>query len=155
MDRILEIFPYIKNRIINLSEDEWFEIKMTYGDDVIALDIEVPEDSDFISFKGGVLFKLFIDPESAFVGGKKWSPAMLSTGAKLTSLIQNNYGRYCAIRGYPDSSGFRLSAGNFYHWRSTSKIKVMGFNSDVNTFNDFWRITPKTNVMRDNFEAVI
>lgn len=135
MERILENFPYIKNRIINLSEEELFAINMTYGDDVIALDIDVPEDSDFIPFKDGVLFKLFgLSVATISADGKHIQTFVLATGVKLTEYQRLLSARYCVIMSDVKGDGsFQQSVSNFW---------FMNQYDNVDDFNKFWRLNP-------------
>lgn len=137
MEHILENFPYIKNRIINFTDDEWFVIKMSYGDDIIALDIDVPEDSNFISFKDGVLFKMFeLSVRTTLVSGKTKPTYVLATGVKATKHTQILSDNYCVF--FSDSYAY----GSFEP-TNHNILFMYQFENNADNFNNFWRLSPE------------
>lgn len=125
-DKILEHFPKIKNRIVSLSDEDLLLLAITYGPDVVPIDIDVHPMAYSKRFGGGVLFRLRIENYNTVLTSRIYEESFNEVLGKFDS---------CLIKQGIDAGSFsRIQPGSHF------AIYVMNKNLDI--FNDFWRLNP-------------
>lgn len=114
-------FLHVLNRAAMLTEEERFEAMMTYGpmSSFVILDIDMPEDKPYISYKGYPVFFL-------------------------SNLLNSN--GYCLINnpddltGVDKSNGFIIFEGSYGRWEKHSFMSnhFLHPDKDGQSFEDFW-----------------
>lgn len=125
-EKILELFPHIKNRIVTLSDEDLLSLVLTYGDDVVILDIDIPADAYSVRFGNGVLFRLRDDRFFTMLSSRIYEGTMAEVLGKFDSCLIST----------------RTEAGPFSRMKEHSRFGAYRMSDDPEIFNDFWRLTP-------------